>query len=139
MATPPSTMPSRSSSSAPKFDGNSQSLKRFLEEVHDLATEKKVGDKAAIKAALSYISSTDWASWSALDAAGKDDWDAFTKAVYAIYPGTESSDRQYTKTDLANLICRTRDAPMYDQDDFGRYYRAFITITDRRGKMPSQR
>ncbi|KAF5320913.1 hypothetical protein D9619_000033 [Psilocybe cf. subviscida] len=134
----PGTMPSRSSSSAPKFDGSSQTLKRFLDEVRDLATEKNISDAAAIKAALSYISSADYPAWSAQDASSGSDWNKFTKAIYDIYPGTAVSDRQYTKTDLNNLIRRTQDTPMYDQDDFGRYYRSFITITGflvKKGRM----
>lgn len=136
----PGSMPSRSSSSAPKFDGTPQSLQRFLDEVRDLVDEKHVTDRAAIKAALSYIPSADYPLWTALDAVSNagSTWKEFVDAVYAIYPGTASKDRQYTKTDLTLLIKRTQSATMQNHDDFGRYYRSFFAITSfltKKGRM----
>ncbi len=57
--------------------------KRFLREVHELATEKGLTDSHAIRAALSYSPSIDYELWCSLVSAQGSDWGGFqNRAVH---------------------------------------------------------
>lgn len=121
-------MPGRGHSSAPKFDGQPWSLKRFLREVHKLATEKGLSAEHAIRAALSYAPSIDYELWCTLASAQGSDWNAFETELYTIYPGSEG-DRKYNRENLDVLARQTALLPMTDHLQFGQYYRSFLMIT----------
>ena len=101
--TPSKVMPGRSHHSAPKFDGKPWSLKRFLNEVRELAKERALSERQSILATLSYAPPQDYELWLSLKSSAGDKWDPFVAELCTLYPGSEG-DRKYNRENLDALM-----------------------------------
>ena len=125
-------MPMSNSRDAPRFSSDPNAFEYFFEDVKELVTRAGLQDADAIKWALRYASSES-ESWRhiACLAPGVDPaptFDEFKEEVRKVYPHL-STTRRYTHEDLERLIARTREYLDMTRDDFGEYYRRFITYT----------
>jgi hypothetical protein len=121
-------MPLRGTDKAPKFEGATDKLIEFIEDVNELADLAQISGAARIKAAMRYASSEESETWALLDEAAGTDWDKFVKAVKTLYPGCEG-DRRFTRADLAQLSLEQSRIPMNSQTELGAYYRKFFKIS----------
>ncbi|KZP26691.1 hypothetical protein FIBSPDRAFT_949268 [Athelia psychrophila] len=63
-----------------------------------------------------------------LDAVAGADWDDFVKEVLELYPGA-GIGHQYTKATLTDLVARQTTTSTSTREEFGQYYRSFLTIS----------
>ncbi|KAJ3555802.1 hypothetical protein NP233_g12120 [Leucocoprinus birnbaumii] len=126
---PPPTrhMPARYERSAPKFDGQPRSLRRFFEDIDHLARECGLSQRETIQHTLRYLETNDYDIWASQPSSNGDDWLRFKADITALYPGSEESAR-YTVTDLENFVETNATVPIQDRLRFGEYYRTFVTI-----------
>ncbi|KJA19642.1 hypothetical protein HYPSUDRAFT_204384 [Hypholoma sublateritium FD-334 SS-4] len=123
----PMHMLGRSHHFMPKFDGKPWSLKCFLTEVHNLAAEKRLTDRQAILAVLSYMPAKDHELWLSITSASGESWAMFEAELCTLYPGSEG-DRKYNRKNLDALTHSSSLVPMTNHLQFGKYYRSFLTI-----------
>jgi hypothetical protein len=122
----PRSMPSRFSTSAPKFDGHPRSLQRFFEEIELLGRECNLDQRALIRHTLRYLDSVDYDAWNSRPSAAGVDWINFKEEITSMYPGAED-DTRFNVTDLELFVERHASNPMRDRFQFGEYYRNFLT------------
>ncbi|KAJ3571154.1 hypothetical protein NP233_g3931 [Leucocoprinus birnbaumii] len=121
-------MPGRFDRSAPQFDGDPRSLRRFFDEIDLLARDCGLSQRDTITHTLRYLGTNNYDIWASQPSASGDDWLRFKADITALYPGAEESAR-YTVTDLENFVEISAASPMQDRLQFGDYYRKFVTIT----------
>ncbi|MFI5420871.1 MAG: retropepsin-like aspartic protease, partial [Nitrososphaerales archaeon] len=122
-------MPNRNHSAAPKFDGKAISLDGFLDEVDQLATEHNLGEDKKIEWSIRYVSTEEQQLWKLLPTAQGADWAAFKKELFEFYPGsTDSGDRKFSVGNLEMLSEKQSETKITTADQFGAYYRSFMTI-----------
>ncbi|KDR77711.1 hypothetical protein GALMADRAFT_34942, partial [Galerina marginata CBS 339.88] len=121
-------MPSPHHPSAPKFNGQAESLTRFLREVLLLGTARSLTDKQIIEWTLMYIDPNDAELWENQTEASGHDWDAFKKSIIKLYPGADG-DRKYSINDLQILVKANAHIPGISPDQFGKFYRDFLRIS----------
>ncbi|KDR84573.1 hypothetical protein GALMADRAFT_41270, partial [Galerina marginata CBS 339.88] len=121
-------MPSPHHPSAPKFNGQAESLTRFLKEIRLLGTVRSLTDKQIIEWTLTYIDPNDAELWESQTKASGNDWDAFKKSIIKLYPGADG-DRKYSINDLQILVKENAHIPGINPDQFGKFYRNFLRIS----------
>ena len=121
-------MPMSNSRDAPRFSSEPNAFDYFFEDVAELASRANLADADAIKWAIRYAGSESecWRQLSTIVPAPT--FNEFKEEVRKVYPHL-STTRRYTHEDLERLIERTRDYRDMTRDDFGDYYRRFITYT----------
>ena len=124
-------MPMANSREAPRFASDSSSFDTFFEDVEELATRSKLEDSAKIKWAIRYAGaeSEPWKSLPCMIAdRAAPTFAQFKSEVLLCYPHL-SDNRRYTNSDFDRLLERTRSYQEMTRDDFGEYYRKFITYS----------
>lgn len=121
-------MPVRGATSAPSFDGKSENLNRFFEDVEDHADRAQLNDAARIKWCLRYTNPTDAETWGLLPARQTNVYADFKAEVLQLYPGLDS-DRRYTVSDLERLVDEYRTKRISSKDILGEYHRDFMRIS----------
>ena len=131
MANPP-LMPMANSRDAPRFSSDPSGFDSFFEDVEELATRASLSDADKIKWAIRYAR-TEGDSWKhvecLLDPANPPTYALFKTQVLQCYPHI-SATRRYTSGDLLQLVNQTRGYRDMTRDDFGDYYRRFLTYTN---------
>lgn len=122
-------MPSPYDRSAPRFDGQPRSLKRFLDEIEILGRDCNVTEQDLITHTLRYLDSRDEEIWRGPALHARGDWGLFKIKIITLYPGAEDEHR-YTVTDLQIIAENQAAIPMRDRFQFGEYYRQFVTKSD---------
>jgi hypothetical protein len=125
-------MPLANSRDAPRFSSDAYGFKAFFEDVEELASRAKLSDKDKITWACRYAGA-ERSSWEQTPCMAKDQteeptWDQFKKEVETCYPHL-CGNRRYTIHDLESLISRTKDFREMSREEFGEYYRRFLTYT----------
>jgi hypothetical protein len=124
-------MPLPHSAKAPRFSSTPTGFDEFFEDVVELARRAGLGDADTIKWALRYAG-TEGDAWryvpcmTVTNAAPT--FAVFLAAVRQCYPHL-TADRRYTNRDLENLLTRTANIREMSRDEFGDYYRRFLTYT----------
>jgi hypothetical protein len=117
-------LPTRNDSAAPKFSEKPADLQRYLRDVDDLCADHAItDDPSIIKAYIRYVDRDLQEVWTDLDTTHKKD--AFLKALYRMYPG---SDRSATVEDLLDLVEQSAMKPMRTTDEVSSYYARFIKL-----------
>jgi len=125
-------MPMSNSRDAPRFSPEPNSFDYFFEDVAELAQRAGLSEADTIKWAIRYAGaeSESWRQVSCLapGRAPAPTFAEFKEEVRRVYPHLSAS-RRYTHEDLERLVARTQDYVGMTRDDFGDYYRRFITYT----------
>ena len=125
-------MPMSNSRDALRFSPEPSSFDYFFEDVAVLAQRASLSETDTIKWAIRYAGaeSESWRQVPCLvpGRAPAPTFKEFQEEVRKVYPHLSAS-RRYTHEDLERLVDRTRDFRDMTRDDFGDYYRRFITYT----------
>ncbi|KZP21024.1 hypothetical protein FIBSPDRAFT_741239 [Athelia psychrophila] len=125
---PVTAMPAKGHNTAPVWNLAVTELETFLEDVKQLAEDRNQPDTVAIKFAVRYAPTTETPLWKELDAVAGADWDDFVKEVLELYPGAGIGHR-YTKATLTDLVARQTTTSTSTREEFGQYYRSFLTVS----------
>jgi len=118
-------MPLRGTPNAPKFDGSTDQLLRYFEDIEQLADAVNLSGDDRIKAAIHYIPQGDTHLWQGYVKDAKSDFDKFKMLIMAIYPGCDSTSA-YMRSDLDFVVSEQKGKAMMSQADLGVYYRDFL-------------
>lgn len=135
----PKPLPGRTARGAPEFDGKALSIKRYWEDIEEIAeSHERTTDAEKIKIAMRYIEREDELLWKGhLDPNAPPTWAAFKAKIEDLYPGADG-DRLFTAQDLETFITDRSIRKIKTRDDLSEYYRKFKTITaqlTKEGKM----
>jgi len=109
-------MPIKGSNKAPTFDGKTDELVEFLENVSDLADAAGLKDQLKIKACLKYASRDEVEAWETCPETAGSDFAKFVTAIKELYPGCDSK-RKYFPEQLIALTEEQSATPMLTLDD----------------------
>jgi hypothetical protein len=121
-------MPTRNHHSAPKFDGDPESLDVFLGDVEQLAIECELTPKQQIEWTIRYAPVAEQALWKLQPSVATENWSTFKDDLHELYPGA-SGDRKFSVANLEGLTDKQATLPMENSAQFGEYYRAFAKIS----------
>ena len=121
-------MPLSNSRDAPRFSSDPHAFDYFFEDVEDLAKRATLSDADTIRWAIRYASSESECWRPIASARPAPTFKEFQEGVRKVYPHL-STTRRYTHEDLERLVERTREYHNMTRDDFGDYYRRFLTYT----------
>ena len=125
-------MPARGDRSAPRFDPQQpRELRRYFADLDFAFGRAGIADRAEQKKhACRYVDVDTADLWESIsqfsDAAA--DYNAFVKAVHALYPGSEE-ERKWSVADMDKLVGEQSRLGIISLADLGDYYRHFYTIT----------
>jgi len=122
-------MPLRGTPNAPKFDGSTDQLLRYFEDIEQLVDTANLSADDRIKAAIHYIPQGDTLLWQGYVKDAQSDFNKFKNLIMAIYPGCNSASA-YTWSDLDFVILEQAGKAMTSQTDLGVYYRDFLRISN---------
>ena len=124
-------MPMANSRDAPRFASDPSGFDSFFEDVEELAQRSNLSDADKIKWAIRYARS-EGDSWKHVEclssAQNPPAYDLFKSQVLQCYPHI-SATRRYTRRQLDDLVTETSTYRDMTRDDFGDYYRRFLTYT----------
>lgn len=121
-------MPSRNHHSAPKFDGDPDSLSVFLGDIEQLAIECELTQKQQIEWTIRYAPVAEQELWRLQPGVSSGTWTTFKDDLLALYPGS-SGDRKFSIANLEVLTDKQATLPMENVHQFGEYYRAFAKVS----------
>jgi hypothetical protein len=124
-------MPMANSRDAPRFFPDPSGFETFFEDVEELADRGNLAEAAKIKWAIRYAGThaDAWKNVACLaDIAKPPTFAQFKADVLLCYPNISPS-RRYTIQDLEQLVIRTSRFDAINREDFGEYYRLFITYS----------
>ena len=122
-------MPLRGTPNAPKFDGSTDQLLRYFEDIEQLADAANLSGDDRIKAAIRYIPQGDTLLWQGYVKDAKSDFNIFKTSIMSIYPGCDSASA-YTRSDLDFVVSEQKGKAMTSQADLGVYYRNFLRVSN---------
>ena len=125
---PPYYMPIRGSTNAPSFDGKSENLRRFFEDVEEHAVRAAINDERKIYYTIRYANPTDGETWELLPSRPANDFNAWKDEVFGLYPSLDN-DRKYTVSDLERLVDTYRTKRITTKEELGDYHRDFMRIS----------
>ena len=130
VAMPPTPWPLTYSRDAPHFTGDSIGFDTFFDAVAELGRRAEADEKQCMEWACRYAGaeSESWKSVRAFKTAGET-FATFRDEVRKCYPHLDAS-RRFTFHDLEVLVQRNQTYANMTREDFGRYYRSFVTIAD---------
>jgi len=125
-------MPGRGDRSAPRFDPKQpRELRRYFADLDFAFDHASVTDDADKKQhACRYVNVDTSELWETL-AEFSDvlkSYKDFTKAVYALYPGSDE-ERKWSVADMDKLVGERSRIGIISLGDLGEYYRQFLAIT----------
>lgn len=120
-------MPTRGHHSAPKFDGCPSYLKRFFDDIEQLAARTRITDTQCIEYALRYLEPEEEELWKTRAEARGNNWEEFKSGIVKLYSGAED-DRKYSVADLEWLMEKQAEVAIRNKADLGKYYRKFIQV-----------
>jgi len=121
-------MPSRNHHSAPKFDGDPDSLSVFLGDIEQLAIDCELTPKQQIDWTIRYAPVAEQELWRLQPGVTTGTWATFKDDLQALYPGS-SGDRKFSVANLELLTDKQATLPMENVIQFGEYYRAFAKVS----------
>src|SRR5271156_5301257 len=121
-------MPTRNHHSAPRFDGDPESLAVFLGNVEQLAIKCELTPKQQIEWTIRYVPVAEQALWRLQPSVATENWPVFKDDLFALYPGA-TGDRKFSVANLEVLTDKQATLPMENSAQFGEYYRTFTKIT----------
>jgi hypothetical protein len=132
-------LPTHTTRRAPEFNGKALSLKRYWEDVKEVAEScEKTTDAEKIKVAFRYIDREDELLWNGSIAAGQVvTWTKFKTKIQELYPGSDSH-KIFTTDNLDVYVTGRALKTIKTKDNFSEYHRKFSTIANHlitEGKM----
>jgi hypothetical protein len=129
----PARLPFRGAHGAPAFDGTPTHLNRFFSDLDLIysALGLTPTDPERVTQAIYYLDADTAFLWETLSApAGAAwTWDAFKAAVRALYPGSDSSARLYSVSDLERVVQEWATRGIFTRGELGDYFRSFTRIS----------
>ena len=128
----PARLPFRGAHGAPSFDGTPTHLNRFFSDL-DL-TYAALGltptDQERVTQAIYYLDADTAFLWETLSPPGAAwTWDTFKTAVRELYPGSDSTARLYSVTDLERVVQEWAARGIFTRGELGDYFRSFTLIS----------
>src|SRR6267142_114537 len=101
----------------------------FLHEYEALARANGLTNLQKVESIVRYVSLELRRFWRSLDGFDPPLWNTFHAALVDMYPDTSAATR-VTKRNLRELIRKSREYRMRDEEDVMRYYRQFLKLTN---------
>ena len=124
---PIAKMPTQNHHYVLKFDGKATSLSPFLDEVEQLGEACGLTPKQKIEWAIRYAPNEERELWEMQESVGTNEWNKFKKELFDLYPGFLGK-RKYSIVNLQSLIEKQLSSCIEDVEDFGVYWRSFLTM-----------
>ena len=125
-------MPARGDRSAPQFDPQQpRELRRYFADLDFAFTRAGIADREAKKKhACRYVDVDTADLWESIAefTNANSSYEEFTKAVHALYPGSEE-ERKWSVADMDKLVGERSRLGIISLADLGEYFRQFYTIT----------
>ena len=99
----------------------------FLDEGEQLGEACGLTPKQKIEWAIRYAPNKERELWEMQESVGTKEWTKFKKELYELYPGS-SGERKYSIVNLQLLIEKQLSSCIEDAEDFGVYWRSFLTV-----------
>ena len=132
MSTPVIAMPARGDRSAPKFDPKQpRELRRYFTDLNfHIGRAAAMTDEAKKSHACRFVDVDTSELWESLPefTDQNSNFEAFIKAIYALYPGSEE-ERKWSVADMDKLVGERSRLGVISLGDLGEYYRQFLAIT----------
>ena len=123
-------MPGPRSHHAPFFSSDANvPITNFLREFTSLADACGLTDRQKVDAILRYVPPKTFNFWTTLPGYAAKDWTTFSTSLEEMYPDTEAYTC-YTKKGLQELVDRSNQKRLCDENDVINYYRAFHEISN---------
>ena len=120
-------MPQRGERMAPKFNGESDELPRFFEDMESVSEGLGLSDKEMMSWACRYVKRlSDEEVWKTTRAyvSARGTWEEFKKELFRLYPGSER-DRRYTRADLQKVVDEWGSIGIKTKEDLATFNREF--------------
>ena len=121
--------PIRNSKDAPKFEGHSTPLHRFLEDIEELCADRgEKSDAVKVKKALWYVDYKFQDSWKDILDDTKT-WEQNKTTLLESFPGLDSLYK-YSVNDMTRLVKKYSSLAMDSQEELAEYHCEFVIIAN---------
>ena len=121
------SMPQRGERMAPKFNGESDELPRFFEDMESVSEGLGLSDREMMSWACRYVkrlSDEEVCKTTRAYVSARGTWEEFKKELFRLYPGSER-DRRYTRADLQKVVDEWGSIGIKTKEDLATFNREF--------------